>query len=160
MSVLLVWKSRVFVRYFYCICIYGHQVIITVDVSEIPAFPDKPRNVQLFPGKPAKLIISSDIKSQINEDNWQAVDLVQLVSNRQQLIWLQLSFGPKYDQIMGGSKPSYLPPTSQFPWSTTIATIIELNIILAPPPRTCSRSRTTISLTDLYTVQSGRWAVS
>ena len=87
MSVLLVWKSRVFVRYFYCICIYGHQVIITVDVSEIPAFPDKPWNVQLFPGKPAKLIISSDIKSQINEDNWQATDLVQLVSNRQQLIW-------------------------------------------------------------------------
>ena len=49
----------VFVSYLYCKGIYGHVVIITVDVSEIPAFPAKLWNVQLFPGKPVKVMMIS-----------------------------------------------------------------------------------------------------
>ena len=61
----------VFVSYLYCKGIYGHVVIIiTVDVSEIPAFPAKLWNVQLFPGKPVKVMMTSFVTDTIQNSKY------------------------------------------------------------------------------------------
>ena len=92
------------VQCWYCICIvsllysqlgiYGHQVIITVDVSEIPAFQPCSWNVQLFPGKPLKAMMISFQKPKYSKygklfekQNQCPHPKSQLVPYRRQLMW-------------------------------------------------------------------------